>query len=260
MFGARCGSWPLPWRCLAPAHAQLRMHATCALCSTQTEDARRPAHRRLHRDAQFRPSARRAGWRRLCAARARLSRPRRHPARHRRPQPGGRARPRLRSRLSEPRQCLVRARQLRPGHRRLRRRPSSSIPIRPRLTSTAPPCGATSAISTARCRTTRRRSASSADRASAYSGRGQIYLRQHDYARAIADFDRARAARAERRQLHAAGAGARRRRRSRPRARRLSAKPRSSIRKTSPPSPREAGIWRKKATISTRRSPPTTAR
>src|SRR5450759_2297350 len=30
--------------------------------------------------------------------------------------------------------------------------PSSSIPIRPRLTSTAPPCGATSAMSTARWR------------------------------------------------------------------------------------------------------------
>jgi hypothetical protein len=36
-------------------------------------------------------------------------------------------------------------------------RPSSSIPIRPRLTSTAPPCGATSAISTARWKITRRR-------------------------------------------------------------------------------------------------------
>ena len=49
------------------------------------------------------------------AARARLSRPRRHSARHRRPQPGDPTRARFRARLPEPRQCLVCARQLRRG-------------------------------------------------------------------------------------------------------------------------------------------------
>ena len=93
---------------------------------------------------------RQTGRRRLRAARPRVSRPRRHPARHRRPQPGDRARARFRSRLPEPRQCLVRARQLRPGASPTTTRPSSSIPIRPRLTSTAPPCGATSATPKAR--------------------------------------------------------------------------------------------------------------
>ena len=107
-------------------------------------------------------------------------------------------------------------------------------PNSPRLTSTAPPCAATSAISTARCRITRRRSASMRNQAGAYSGRGELYMRQQDYARAVADFDRAIRLDGSAEQLHAARAGACRRRRQRPRARRLSPRRRSSIRRTSP--------------------------
>ena len=211
---------PSRWRCPAP-RTRVSISATRAPAATQTEDL---AEQRIAACTAMIDSGRlkrQTGRRRLCAARPRLSRSRRHRARHRRSQPGDHARARFRARLSEPRQCLVRARQLRPGDRRLRRDHQARSQLA--LALRQPRHGA------ARPRLHRRRAGglSKGDRASAatatrpISGRGQIYLRQKDYARAIADFDRAVHLSPSADNLHAAGAGARRRRRSRPRAERL---------------------------------------
>ncbi len=196
---------------------------------------------------EFGPAARQAGRRRLRPARARLSRPRRHRPRHRRPQPGDRARARFRARLSEPRQCLVCARQLRPGDRRLRRRHQArsqfALALRqPRRRAARPRLHRRRDARTTKGDRPRRRPAPRPTAAAA-----SFICARSDYARALADFDRALQLDAERGELHAA------------RARRATGagdidraladyagSRRGSIRKTSPPTPRKAAIWRKK--------------
>ncbi len=69
--------------------------------------------------------------------------------------------------------------------------PSASTPTRPRLTSTAPQCGADLGYVDGALEDYQKAISLGSNRATPYSGRGQIYLRQRDYTRAVGDFDHA---------------------------------------------------------------------
>ena len=153
LIRSRCARGARRCRSLWPAQRTRKRRCRDArMCATQTEDLADRAHRRLHRPARIRAGCAASRGRRLCACAAS---PISTAATSRTPSPTSTRRSSSRRILRPPTRTAAM-----PGTRAAitarpsptTTPPSSSIPIRPRLTSTAPPCGATSATPKARWR------------------------------------------------------------------------------------------------------------